>query len=222
MTIAAVQARISELRIMLGETPPVVTVEANASGRLTTDETSGLAGEFVAALAEATSTPAKATSTTDLTGSTLIESAKKYLGVDYVWGGESLGEGGLDCSGLVQLAMKDIGGPAMPRTAREQQKVGEPVGSLSEAKPGDLLFFDQPATHVAIYLGDGQMLDAPKPGDHVRVRDVYKTPTTISRVLPTEASTSASAGIESAKVSADAQRAMLDILASMTSAGVAA
>jgi hypothetical protein len=68
--------------------------------------------------------------------------------------------------------------------SRDQAKAGTKVGSLAEAKPGDLVFFDDPVDHVGIYVGDGKMLDAPKTGDKVRIRDVWETPSHIRRVLP--------------------------------------
>jgi hypothetical protein len=64
-------------------------------------------------------------------------------------------------------------GLQLPRTAREQQKVAIPV---SDPVPGDLVFYNTPATHVALYLGNGRMLAAPRPGSNVRVQDVYGSP----------------------------------------------
>ena len=67
-----------------------------------------------------------------------IAAAEKYTGTPYVWGGESLAEGGLDCSGLVQRSLADIGVTGIPRTAREQMTLGTAVPSLDQALPGDL------------------------------------------------------------------------------------
>jgi cell wall-associated NlpC family hydrolase len=120
------------------------------------------------------------------TGPALVEAARAYLGVPYVWGGESLAEGGLDCSGLVQRSLADLGVTGVPRVARDQASLGTAVPSLADALPGDLLVFDG-GSHIGIYAGEGQMIDAPRPGKVVQLRDVYETPTTIRRVLPPSA-----------------------------------
>ena len=113
------------------------------------------------------------------TGEDLVAQARTYLGVPYVWGGASAS--GLDCSGLVQLSLKNLG-VDITRTARQQMREGEAVASLADAKPGDLIVFNG-GTHVGIYTGDGMMIDAPKPGRTVTEREVYETPTAIRRVL---------------------------------------
>jgi soluble lytic murein transglycosylase-like protein len=60
---------------------------------------------------------------------------------------------------------------------------GRPVAGLADAKPGDVLAFNSPVDHVAIYLGDNKMIAAPKPGDHVKVQAVYEKPTHIRRII---------------------------------------
>ncbi|MCG2798585.1 MAG: C40 family peptidase [Cellulomonas sp.] len=143
----------------------------------------------------------------------LIAQAKQYTGVAYQWGGESLSEGGLDCSGLVLRTLTDLGVTDVtdvPRTAREQQTLGTKVDSLDEALPGDLLVFDG-GTHIAIYLGDNTMIDAPKPGGTVGVHTVYEEPTNIRRILPQESTTSSST------TTALAQRTALTLLAGLSS-----
>ncbi|MBD8062706.1 C40 family peptidase [Actinomycetaceae bacterium Sa1BUA1] len=119
------------------------------------------------------------------TGDALVESAKKYLGVPYVWGGESLSEGGLDCSGLVQLAMKDLG-VDVPRVARDQMKIGTEVPSIDQARPGDLVV-TRGGGHIGIYAGDNKWIHAPYPGEKVKLAEMTTPPTTIRRVLPTGA-----------------------------------
>ncbi|NKX93555.1 C40 family peptidase [Sanguibacter hominis ATCC BAA-789] len=95
----------------------------------------------------------------------------------------------MDCSGLVQRALADLGVDA-PRTAREQMTTGTPVASLDEALPGDLVVFDG-GSHIGIYVGDNRMIHAPKPGKVVQEAEVYEKPTAIRRVLPGAASQSA-------------------------------
>ncbi|MGC9167601.1 MAG: LysM peptidoglycan-binding domain-containing protein [Desulfurella sp.] len=91
----------------------------------------------------------------------LIKYAKLFVGTPYQWGGTNL-ETGVDCSGFVQdvFAKFHID---LPRTSSEQFNVGKPV-SLSDIKPGDLLFFQTyPGTypsHVGIYIGDDKFISA--------------------------------------------------------------
>jgi cell wall-associated NlpC family hydrolase len=116
------------------------------------------------------------------TSADVIAEAKKYLGVPYVWGGTDP-QRGLDCSGLVQLVYGNLG-IDLPRVSYEQAKAGRPVANLAAAQPGDILAFGSPVHHVAIYLGNGKMIEAPRPGLEVRVSSVYETPSAIRRVLP--------------------------------------
>jgi cell wall-associated NlpC family hydrolase len=108
---------------------------------------------------------------------TAIQEAQKQLGVPYVWGGESLAEGGFDCSGLVQWAFAKVG-VRMPRVAADQAKTG-PRLAFQQAQPGDLLFWTIDPTapgyisHEAIYLGGDKMLVAPRTGDVVKIQKVY-------------------------------------------------
>ena len=130
----------------------------------------------------ATATPAAATTATGgPTGADVVADAKKYLGIPYVWGGESTS--GLDCSGLVQKTFGDLG-ISLPRVAADQAHSGTPVASLADAQPGDLLFFGNPAYHVAIYAGNNQLIESPEPGKTVHITDVYQTPTSIRRIVP--------------------------------------
>lgn len=106
--------------------------------------------------------------------STAIATAKSYLGVPYVWGGESYG--GVDCSGLTMLAWESAG-VDLPHLSRAQYSYGThvPIGSM---EAGDLIFWSSNGTqsgiyHVAIYLGDGQMIEAPTFGVPVRITGVY-------------------------------------------------
>ncbi|HET6794467.1 MAG TPA: NlpC/P60 family protein, partial [Acidimicrobiales bacterium] len=129
------------------------------------------------------------------TGDQVVSDAEKYLGVPYVWGGTNPATG-LDCSGLVQHVYGELG-INLPRTSQEQAQVGTPVASLADAQPGDLVFFagsDGTASapgHVGIYIGNGQMIDAPHTGTHVRIESVGN-PVSIRRVLPGAAAAPAS------------------------------
>jgi len=197
-----VQARIAEIRAYVAPVAtsaaaaPAVTAAAatpaTAAAGVAPGTVTAAAGGFAAALAQATGTapaadpatvPAGALSST-VTGQDLVAAAEKYLGTPYVWGGESLAEGGLDCSGLVLRSLADLGITAgVPRVARDQATLGTEVASLDQALPGDLVVLGG-GKHIGIYVGDGKMIDAPKPGKSVTVRDVYAEPTTIRRILP--------------------------------------
>ena len=101
--------------------------------------------------------------------SSVINYAKQFLGVPYIWGGST--PSGFDCSGLTSYVYKNAGGVSLPRTASTQQGAGRQI-SLSDLQAGDLIFFGYPAYHVGIYIGNGQYLHAPKPGDVVKIANV--------------------------------------------------
>ncbi len=112
-------------------------------------------------------------------GSSVVVDSLRYLGVPYVYGGTSPTTG-MDCSGLVQRVFADLG-VALPRTAAQQSQVGTNVPSLSQALPGDLVFYGSPAEHVGIYLGNGQIINAPHSGQTVSITGVGN-PTDIQRI----------------------------------------
>ncbi|MFD5133447.1 C40 family peptidase [Streptomyces olindensis] len=95
--------------------------------------------------------------------------ARAQIGKPYVWG--AVGPGSYDCSGLTQAAWK-AAGVTLPRTTYDQVNAGTTV-PLSQAQPGDLVFFYDDVTHVGIYIGNGMMIHAPKPGTYVREESIY-------------------------------------------------
>lgn len=105
----------------------------------------------------------------------VIDNAESQLGVPYVWGGETP-EGGFDCSGLLQWAFAQAG-VSIPRVTHDQWNAGQRV-EFDDLQRGDLLFWRTDPTapdyisHVAIYLGEGMMLEAPRTGLDVRVTQV--------------------------------------------------
>src|SRR6266568_4512181 len=108
---------------------------------------------------------------TPLEVANFLAAAKSRLGMPYVWGGA--GPTQFDCSGLVQWSLAQAG-VIMPRVAADQARTG-PLLRLSDLRPGDLLFYHTDPTapsyisHVAIYIGNGQMIQAPEPGMNVEI-----------------------------------------------------
>ncbi|MEG2983593.1 MAG: NlpC/P60 family protein [Peptostreptococcaceae bacterium] len=98
-------------------------------------------------------------------GSELVNYARKFLGVPYVWGGTS--PSGFDCSGFTQYVCGKLG-VRIPRTSKEQANFGNHIGSKSNLQVGDLVFFGKPTSHVGIYTGNGNYIHSPRTGDVVK------------------------------------------------------
>lgn len=111
----------------------------------------------------------------------IVNAAEKYIGTPYVWGGESMAEGGMDCSGFVYNALRDAGYDVGRTTAQGYRGYGKSV-SKSDLQPGDLVFYGKngKASHIGIYIGNGQMIHSTgdvdntkeKPGKGVTVADI--------------------------------------------------
>ncbi|MEV1054389.1 NlpC/P60 family protein [Streptomyces sp. NPDC049887] len=117
--------------------------------------------------------------TSGTTGGTYAAKAEKVLsfaraqiGKPYVWG--ATGPSSFDCSGLTQAAWR-AAGVDLPRTTWDQVKAGQSVAT-ADLLPGDLVFFYDDISHVGIYIGDGKMIHAPKPGANVREESIYYMP----------------------------------------------
>jgi cell wall-associated NlpC family hydrolase len=100
---------------------------------------------------------------------TILSFARAQLGRPYIWGG--VGPRGFDCSGLVKKAFA-VAGVRLPRGSRAQSGAGQRI-SRRDLKPGDLVFSNH-HVHVQLYIGDGRVIEAARPGTNVR----------ISRMLP--------------------------------------
>ena len=100
-----------------------------------------------------------------------IAYARAQLGKPYQWGGA--GPDSFDCSGLTMMAWQQ-GGVFFPHLAQDQYDMTQRI-SLADAAPGDLIFFGTPSNvyHVGLYVGNGQMIDAPETGQTVSVQSIY-------------------------------------------------
>jgi cell wall-associated NlpC family hydrolase len=103
-------------------------------------------------------------------GALALKAAMTRFDMPYVWG--STGPGTFDCSGLVYWAFKRVG-ITLPRSSAAQSQIGRPVAK-GDLRPGDLIFFYHPVSHVGIYAGDGKVLNAVQAGDVVRYTDLSK------------------------------------------------
>ena len=139
---------------------------ADEPGHRRGDRESGQRGEVAAGTVDHSSTTLSAAE--DLT---FLKAGLGRQGLPYVWGAS--GPNSFDCSGLVQWAMAQAG-IQMPRVAADQARTG-PAVPVSQLQPGDLLFYHTDPTdpgyisHVAIYLGNDKMLQAPQTGENVEV-----------------------------------------------------
>jgi uncharacterized protein YgiM (DUF1202 family) len=113
----------------------------------------------------------------------LVQYAKQFVGNPYVWGGTSLTKGA-DCSGFTLSIYKKYG-VSLPHHAASQAQLGTKI-SLSELQPGDLVFYAKNGSinHVAIYIGNGQVLHASSPKTGIKISSLnYRTPACARRYL---------------------------------------
>lgn len=161
--LAALQAQLSQQT-------------ADAAKKAQEDAAKQAAASAAAASASSSSSASSQSSTatsTVTTGSnqgSLIANVQQYLGVPYVWGGTT--PAGFDCSGLIYYAAQQAG-MSLPRTSQAQSTLGTQV-SVSDLQAGDLVFWGGvgSAYHVGIYIGNGQYIHAPAPGQNVTVGNV--------------------------------------------------
>lgn len=108
-----------------------------------------------------------------------VRAARSVVGRPYVWGAN--GPSGFDCSGLTQWSYAQAG-VGLPRTSQAQRYAGRQV-PLSQARPGDLVAYRNDASHIGMYMGNGQVVHAPYPGAAVRYDPVGMMPiSSVTRV----------------------------------------
>ncbi|MFD8884060.1 NlpC/P60 family protein [Streptomyces erythrochromogenes] len=112
------------------------------------------------------------TGTPTAAGGAALTYAAAQIGKPYVWGAE--GPGSFDCSGLTSQAWAHAG-RSIPRTSQEQW-AQLPRVPLDQLRPGDLVVYFPKATHVGLYVGDGKVIQAPRPGAVVKVSPIAANP----------------------------------------------
>ena len=158
---------------------PVAVVVGLMHGMAASPATAGLQ-LVTTAISQAASAPARVQNAPGISpqpSSQAVEVARGYLGIRYVFGGSDPNIG-LDCSGLVQLVFRQLG-IALPRTAQQQFDATLRV-PRDQLQPGDLVFFARTyadphdwITHVGIYIGNGQQINAPTEGQVVSIQPVF-------------------------------------------------
>jgi peptidoglycan DL-endopeptidase CwlO len=147
-TLGLSPSQVMTAAVMIGEA-------VDAAGRTSRSTSSG-GGSAPASSARIPRSPAPTANATRV-----LQTADRYVGVPYVWGGNT--PDGFDCSGFTKYVFARQG-VSLPRTSREQSRVGQGVDlDFAAFQPGDLLFFAEPGeavSHVAIYVGDGQIIHA--------------------------------------------------------------
>lgn len=104
-------------------------------------------------------------------GEKVVEHARSQLGTPYRWGGSS--PSGFDCSGLTSWAWRQAG-VSIPRTSSAQFS-NLPRVPNGQQRPGDIVAFNHPVSHVGLYIGNGQMIEASRPGVPVRIASVNRS-----------------------------------------------
>ncbi|MCX7884581.1 MAG: NlpC/P60 family protein [Caloramator sp.] len=119
-------------------------------------------------------------STASYSSNAVVAYAMKFLGVRYVWGGET--PDGFDCSGFTKYVFAHFG-KNLYRVSRDQATQGIPV-SRDELRPGDLVFFGNPIHHVGIYVGDNCFIHAPRTGDVIKISPLTRSDFNRARRIP--------------------------------------
>jgi len=110
------------------------------------------------------------------TGAMLVAEARRFLGLEYLWGGTS--GFGFDCSGLTHAVLRALG-VTIPRDGAPQSRTGVRVASRRALRAGDLVFFRGASGaihHVGLYIGDGRMIHAPRTGSRVTATSILREP----------------------------------------------
>lgn len=156
--------KLAEARRLLGSLPGSERAALDRASRSGRDNANGTVAGLPAGSARAAAA---------------VMAVHRALGRPYVWGAN--GPAGFDCSGLMQWAYAQAG-VSLPRTSQAQRYAGHIV-PLSDARPGDLVAYRADASHIGMYVGNGQVIHAPYPGAPVRYDPVGMMPvSSVTRV----------------------------------------
>ncbi|WP_328789114.1 C40 family peptidase [Streptomyces sp. NBC_00273] len=179
--LADLRSRQDELAGHKAEIEEKLTAAKNLLARLTAEERAAYeaqspGGPAAAPAAPAAPAPSKGGTLPPPSDGSRAARAVAFaygaIGKPYVWG--ATGPGSFDCSGLTQAAWRSAG-VSLPRTTYTQINAGRRV-SRDQLAPGDLVFFYSGVTHVGLYVGNGQMIHAPRPGSTVRLAPIDSMP----------------------------------------------
>lgn len=172
------EARNAELEALFDETADEVAEleellqatirreEEEAARQRALERQRELAQQRSAGAAASVAAAGPAPSTRSSVGSA-VQVALGQVGKPYGWG--ATGPGAFDCSGLVTYAYRSVGISHLPRSSSAMYAATTRI-SRADLRPGDLVFYHSPVSHVAIYIGGGQVVEAPNSGNNVRVR----------------------------------------------------
>ena len=148
--ISVSPSQVISAAVMIGEA-------VDAAGRSSRSGGSGSSGPSASPDVRIPRSPAPTA-----TATRVLQTADRYVGIPYVWGGNTP-ESGFDCSGFTKYVFAKQG-ITLPRTSREQARAGRGVAlDYGAFEPGDILLFAEPneaISHVAIYVGDGRIIHA--------------------------------------------------------------
>ncbi|MFI8358594.1 NlpC/P60 family protein [Streptomyces sp. NPDC085612] len=173
--LADLRARRDELAGHKAEIEGKLAAAKQLLAKLTAEERAAYEAQAPGNASPATAAPAAAPPPAPADGSRAARAvafAYGAIGKPYVWG--ATGPGSYDCSGLTQAAWRSAG-VTLPRTTYTQINAGRRV-SRDQLAPGDLVFFYSGVTHVGLYVGNGQMIHAPRPGSTVRLAPIDSMP----------------------------------------------
>ncbi|MFF0448441.1 NlpC/P60 family protein [Streptomyces sp. NPDC004609] len=158
-----VEGKLAQAQRLLNSLPPGARADYGRASRSDGETVPGLSGDAPASARAAAAAMA----------------ARGAVGRPYIWGAN--GPSGFDCSGLTQWSYAQAG-VALPRTSQAQRYAGRRI-PLSQARPGDLVAYRDDASHIGMYMGNGQVVHAPYPGASVRYDPVGMMPvSSVTRV----------------------------------------